>query len=202
MPPRRDRVVTIEAAAGEGLTLARLGGESGGMMFTTGVPVWEIAARTAVVYLALLLGLRLAGKREIGQMTPFDLVVILLVANAVQNAMVGPDTSLTGGLIAAAILILANYGLAAVREHVPWFQRAVEGVPTLLIHDGEFIADHLRQEHVDEQEVMMALREHGIDDPHEVRVAVLETDGSISVVPVTYEQPLQTRHRVRTRHHQ
>jgi len=149
-----------------------------------------------MVYVALLLGLRLAGKRELGQMTPFDLVVILLVANAVQNAMVGPDTSVTGGLIAAGVLIVGNYGVAEARERLPWLRRAVEGTPTLLINNGEFVTQHLRREGIDEDEVLMVIREHGVADVGEVRMAVLETDGSISIVPAD-AKAMRTRKHVR-----
>lgn len=152
-------------------------------MFHLQISGWSIAARTLIVYLALLLGLRLAGKRQLGQMTPFDLVVILLIANAVQNAMVGPDTSVTGGLIAAVVLIGGNYGIALAREHVPILKHAVEGTPTLLINDGQFVEAHLRREGIDEEEVLMAIREHGVGDISDVRLAVLEVDGSISIVP-------------------
>ncbi|HEX5367898.1 MAG TPA: YetF domain-containing protein [Dehalococcoidia bacterium] len=144
---------------------------------------WSIVARTALVYIALLLGLRLAGKRELGQMTPFDLVVILLIANAVQNAMVGPDTSLIGGLIAAAVLVGLNYVVAYARRPIPWLRRAVEGSPTLLINDGEIVDANLRREGIDVDEVLMAIREHGLAGPDNVKVAVLEVDGSISIVP-------------------
>jgi uncharacterized membrane protein YcaP (DUF421 family) len=132
-------------------------------VFDLQISGWSIAARTVIVYAALLLGLRLAGKRQLGQMTPFDLVVILLIANAVQNAMVGTDTSVTGGLIAAAVLIVGNYGIALARERVPLLRRAVEGTPTLLINDGKFVEEHLRREGLDEDEVMMAIREHAAD---------------------------------------
>ena len=152
-------------------------------MFDLQISGWSIAARTVVVYAALLLGLRLAGKRQLGQMTPFDMVVILLIANAVQNAMVGTDTSVTGGLIAAGVLIVGNYGIALARERVPLLRRAVEGTPTLLINDGKFVGEHLKREGLDEDEVMMAIREHGIADLSEVKLAVLEVDGSISIVP-------------------
>ena len=152
-------------------------------MFSLDVSGWSIVLRTVIVYVALLLGLRLAGKREMGQMTPFDLVVILLIANAVQNAMVGPDTSVTGGLIAAGVLIVGNYGVAEGRERLPWLRRAVEGTPTLLINDGKLVREHLRREGLDEDEVLMAIREHGVADVKDVRMAVLETDGSISIVP-------------------
>ena len=156
----------------------------------------NIVARTLIVYLALLAGLRLAGKRELGQMTPFDLVVILLIANAVQNAMVGPDTSVTGGLIAAGVLVSVNYGVAAARERLPWLRRAVEGTPTLLINDGRFVQEHLRREGLEEDEVLMAIREHGVADVKDVRIAVLETDGSISIVPVD-AGAMRTRRHVR-----
>jgi len=165
-------------------------------MFSLGINGWSIVGRTVIVYAALLVGLRLAGKRELGQMTPFDLVVILLIANAVQNAMVGSDTSLTGGLIAAGVLIVGNYGLAAARERLPWLRRAVEGTPTLLINDGKLVREHLRREGLDEDEVMMAIREHGVADVKDVRIAVLETDGSISIVPAD-AKAMRTRKHVR-----
>jgi uncharacterized membrane protein YcaP (DUF421 family) len=165
-------------------------------MFDLDVNGLSIVARTLIVYAALLAGLRLAGKRELGQMTPFDLVVILLIANAVQNAMVGPDTSVTGGLIAAGVLVTANYGVAAARERLPWLRRAVEGTPTLLINDGRFVQEHLRREGLEEDEVLMAIREHGVSDVQDVRMAVLETDGSISIVPVD-ASTMRTRRHVR-----
>jgi uncharacterized membrane protein YcaP (DUF421 family) len=101
--------------------------------------------------------------------------------------------------VAAAVLIVLNYLLALLRDHVPWLRRAVEGEPALLIHEGVLMEANLQREHVDREEVLMALREHGIDDPSEVRLAVLETDGSISVVPTAAAAPLRTRRHVRTR---
>ncbi|MBI4301342.1 MAG: DUF421 domain-containing protein [Chloroflexi bacterium] len=165
-------------------------------MFNLGVSGWIIAMRTFIIYVALLVGLHLAGKRELGQMTPFDLVVILLIANAVQIAMVGPDTSVTGGLIAAGVLVGINFGVAQARERVPWLRRAVEGSPTLLIDDGKFVLKHLIREGLNEDEVMMAIREHGIAEVTDVRMAVLETDGSISIVPAD-AKALRTRKHVR-----
>lgn len=171
-------------------------------MFQLQVPVLETVARTVIVYVLVLVGLRATGKREVGQMTPFDLVVVLLIANAVQNAMVGPDNSLTGGLIAAGVLLAANYLIAVASDRVPWLRRAVEGSPTLLVHDGQFITAHLRSEHVDPDEVLMAMREHGIDSIENVRLAVLETDGSISIVQGANDDAItHTRRRIRQRHH-
>jgi uncharacterized membrane protein YcaP (DUF421 family) len=152
-------------------------------MLELAIPAWNIALRTAAVYLVILVGLRLAGKREIGQMTVFDLVVLLLIANAVQNAMVGPDTSLAGGVLAAAILLVLNAGVARLRLRWPRLRRMIEGSPTLLVLHGEVIPDHLRREGLDQETLETALREHGVADVTGVEMAVLEIDGSISVVP-------------------
>ena len=143
----------------------------------------EIALRTLAVYLAILVGLRLAGKREIGQMTVFDLVVLLLIANAVQNAMVGPDTSLVGGILAAMVLLVVNAIVASLRLRWPRLRRWVEGTPTLLVLHGEVIPEHMRKEGIDEEALLTALREHGVAEISGVEMAVLEIDGSISVVP-------------------
>jgi uncharacterized membrane protein YcaP (DUF421 family) len=153
-------------------------------IFRLSVPAWDIILRTALVYLALLLGLRIAGKREIGQMTIFDLIVLLLIANAVQNAMVGPDFSLTGGVLAAAVLLVMNALLAWLRLRFPSLRKLVEGTPTLLILHGQLYSDHLRREGIDIDTLETALREHGITDRKDVEMAVLEIDGTISVVPV------------------
>jgi uncharacterized membrane protein YcaP (DUF421 family) len=153
-------------------------------MWSLALPAWDIVLRTAVVYLAILLGLRLAGKREIGQMTVFDLVVLLLIANAVQNAMVGPDTSLSGGVLAAVVLLVLNALVARLRLRWPALRRVVEGSPTVLVLRGEVITDHLRREGLDQDTLEAALREHGVAELSDVEMAVLEIDGSISVVPV------------------
>jgi uncharacterized membrane protein YcaP (DUF421 family) len=142
-----------------------------------------ILIRTLAVYLVVLIGLRLSGKREIGQMTVFDLVVLLLIANAVQNAMVGPDTSLIGGILAAVVLLVANAIVANLRLRWPRLRRLVEGTPTLLALHGEVIPQHMRREGIDEESLLAALREHGVAEISEVEMAVLEIDGSISVVP-------------------
>ncbi len=152
-------------------------------MLTLTIPAWNIVLRTAAIYLIVLIGLRLAGKREIGQMTVFDLVVLLLLANAVQNAMVGPDTSLVGGILAAIVLLVLNATVARLRLRWPRLRRLVEGTPTLLVLHGQVISDHLRREGVDQETLEAALREHGVADLSDVEMAVLEIDGSISVVP-------------------
>lgn len=152
-------------------------------IFQPGEPLFLTVLRTIVVYLALLIGLRLAGKREIGQMNVFDLVVLLLIANAVQNSMVGADTSVTGGILAAAVLLAANAIVAQLRLRLPWLRRWVEGTPTLLVLRGETLRTNLRREGLDEETLTAALREHGIASIGDVEMAVLEVDGTISVIP-------------------
>jgi uncharacterized membrane protein YcaP (DUF421 family) len=155
----------------------------GGTMFVMGTPAWEIVVRTLLVYLAVFFGLRLAGKRELGQMTVFDLVVILLIANAVQNAMVGADVSVQGGILAAIVLLAVNRAVAYLRLHRGFWGRLIEGTPTVLIENGELIEPHLRKERVEREELEMVMREHGVASLGEVQLAILETDGSISIVP-------------------
>jgi len=113
-------------------------------------------------------------------MTPFDLTLLLLLSNGVQNAMTGPDTSLIGGIVAACTLLLMNYFVAELSGGNRRFRRFIEGQPTLLIHDGAIISAHMAREHVSADELHRALREHGIADYKEVALAVLEIDGSIS----------------------
>jgi uncharacterized membrane protein YcaP (DUF421 family) len=170
-------------------------------VFDFGTPWWEIIVRTVVVYAALLVGFRLTGKRQIGQMAPFDLVLILLIANAVQNAMVGPDASLGGGLIAAAVLLIGNMVLARFRERIPFLRRVVEGDPAVLIADGKVQTETLRHEEIDINELQEAMREHGLASLSDVKMAVLEVDGTISIVPRGTET-IRTKRRFRQRHRQ
>lgn len=142
----------------------------------------EILIRTASIYLVVLIGVRLSGKREVGQMTPFDLTLLLLLSNAVQNAMTGPDTSLPGGIVAACTLLVMNYLIAEVSGFNRRFRRFVQGSPTLLIHDGQLLPSHLAREHLTVDEVERALREHGIASIKDVSLGVLEVDGSISAL--------------------
>lgn len=155
-------------------------------------------ARTGAVYLLVLVGVRLTGKREVGQMTPFDLTLLLLLSNSVQNAMTGPDTSLAGGAVAAVVLLGMNYVVGLLSGKSRRFRRVVEGSPSLLIHDGQLLMDNLKREHLTVDELMRALREHSIGSVGEVAIGVLEVDGSLSFLK-TDELPgdLRARHRSR-----
>jgi uncharacterized membrane protein YcaP (DUF421 family) len=160
----------------------------------------QIVARSLLVYVGVLVGLRLMGKRELGQMTVFDLVVILLIANAVQNAMVGPDVSIQGGLLAAGVLLAINRLVAALRVHSGVWGRLIEGTPTVLVQEGQFLEAALRKEGLERRQVEMAMREHGITSIERVRLAILETDGSISIVPEEARM-IRTRKHVRQIRH-
>lgn len=147
------------------------------------VPLWEIVVRTVIVYLAVLLLLRAGGKRELGQMSVIDLVVILVISNAVQNAMNAGDNSLTVGLVAASTLVGMNILLARTGQRLPFLSHLFHDEPTLLMQDGVVLEDNMASEHVTKEEIEMAAREHGIGDLTEVSEAVLEPDGSISIIP-------------------
>src|SRR6266480_1065914 len=152
-------------------------------VFGLTTPWWEIILRTAVVYVVVLFLLRVAGKRELGQMSPVDLVVILVIANAVQNAMTGGDNSLIGGIIAATTLVAVNTAFARIGHRVPYLQHLFESQPTPLVRRGKLIKRNLERENVEEDELLMAAREHGIEDMAGVESAYLERDGSISIIP-------------------
>jgi uncharacterized membrane protein YcaP (DUF421 family) len=157
----------------------------------------QIVLRTGVIYLLVLIGVRLSGKREVGQMTPFDLTLLLLLSNSVQNAMTGPDTSLMGGAVAAATLLLLNYGVAGVSGSNRRLRRLIEGEPSLLVHDGKIIESHMSRERVSMDELHRALREHGINSCEQVALAVLEVDGSISCLKYDEIKPDANTHLVR-----
>jgi uncharacterized membrane protein YcaP (DUF421 family) len=159
----------------------------------------EIALRTAVIYIVVLLGIRLSGKREVGQMTPFDLALLLLISNSVQNAMTGSDTSLLGGVVAAATLLILNYFIAEVSGGNRRFRKMIQGQPSLLVHDGQILMPHMTKEHVSMDELERALREHGIASYHDVALAVLEVDGSISCLKYDEINPNAHTHLARRR---
>jgi len=169
------------------------------MFFPGGHVLVQIVVRTGVIYLLVLIGVRLSGKREVGQMTPFDLTLLLLLSNSVQNAMTGPDTSLMGGAVAAFTLLILNYFVAELSGFNRRFRRLVQGQPSLLVHDGRIIESHLAKEHVSMDELHRALREHGINSVDQVALSVLEVDGSISCLKYDEIKPDASTHLVRRR---
>jgi uncharacterized membrane protein YcaP (DUF421 family) len=150
-----------------------------------------------VVYVALLVALRVFGKREVGQFTLYDLVFVLLVANALQPAMTGPDYSVTGGLVLIVALVAANYVVGRLNR-VPALRRILEPAPSVLIKNGKIVRATLQREGMTEDELETAIREHGVDDLKEVDLGVLEPDGSISIVP-SESKARRSRRKVRFR---
>jgi uncharacterized membrane protein YcaP (DUF421 family) len=143
----------------------------------------EVALRVAVIYLFLVIVLRISGKREVGQLSILELIVVLLISDAVQNSMVGENTTVWGGMVAVLMLLGLDYALSMVTQRSRRVRRAIEGEPRLLIRDGQLLPKALREEGVDANDVRAAIRAHGFTRIEEIRMAVLETNGSISVIP-------------------
>jgi uncharacterized membrane protein YcaP (DUF421 family) len=152
-------------------------------LFDLAMPWWEFVLRAVVVYVVLLAMIRISGKRTMGQFTPFDVLLIVLLGNAVQNSLLGADQSLFGGLLLAAVLITINWivGLISARSQVA--ERVIEGAPVVLARDGQLFHRVLRRELVSENDFNEALRQNGELTMEDVALALLETDGRISVVP-------------------
>jgi uncharacterized membrane protein YcaP (DUF421 family) len=148
--------------------------------------------RTIAVYLFLVLALRLAGKRELAQLNSFDLVVLLLLSNTVQNAIIGPDNSLLGGLLGAAVLLAANYTTVRLGFQHPTLARALEGTPTPLVQDGTMLDDNLRRYLITREELMAAIRRQGGRNLQDIEV-VLEASGALTVEQHHHIQELLER---------
>ncbi len=151
-----------------------------------------------LIYAGLLIALRIFGKREVGQFTLYDLVFILLVANALQPAITGPDTSLTGGFVLIVALVGMNY-IVGKLDNMPRFHRLFTPAPAVIVKDGKCLLDVMKREGVDQDEVEMSMREHGVMDMKDVQLAVLEPDGTISIVPTSVAMT-RTKHRIRYHH--
>ncbi len=167
-----------------------------------------IVLRTLIVYFAFLIGLRLLGTRALGQATMIDLVLLLLISNAVQNAMIGPDTSITGGLVSALTLLGANYGVARLSDIYPQLRRLTAGEPVVLVRNGHVVVQTCAHSRVTSEDIEESVREHGFANLRDVRLAVLEIDGSISVVgkdaqpvSISAQTVKAQRHRRRIRGH-
>ena len=151
-------------------------------MWMLGAPPLELVIRAALIYLVFFGALRLFGKREIGQFTLFDLALVLLAANALQPAITGPDSSITGGLIVILTVFTLNRGVAVLRVRSPFIRRLLEFGPTVIGRDGAWFLPELVRQGLDLVDVEAALREHGLDAVEQMKLATLEADGSISVV--------------------
>lgn len=152
-------------------------------LFALGIPVAEKLVRTLCVYGFLLVGLRLAGKRELGQLNPFDLVVLLLLSNTLQNAIIGNDDSLLGGIVGASALLLLNWIVVRYLYSHPAIARMFEGDPDVLIDKGRVKNTRLKRELITTSELEAAARRQGIDGLHQVESCRLEVGGALTFVP-------------------
>jgi uncharacterized membrane protein YcaP (DUF421 family) len=150
-------------------------------MWNMAIPWWEFLVRAAIVYVFLIVLLRLSGKRQVGQLAPFDLVLLLVLSNAVQNSMNGGDNSVVGGMISAATLVALNWGLGLATYKSKRLERFIEGRPQIVVHDGHVYRDVMEREKLTQHELDAALRAAGCATLTEVHFAVLENNGQISV---------------------
>lgn len=151
-------------------------------MWEMSLPWWHFVVRGVIVYGFLLVLLRMTGKRQVGQLAPFDLILLLVLSNAVQNAMTGGDNSVPGGLITAATLVGVNWVVGYATFRSKWLEAIVEGRPVVLVHDGRVDERALRRMQLTHHELAGALRAAGVASPEKVLAAVLENNGSITVV--------------------
>ena len=157
-------------------------------------PMLIIVFRTLAVYLFMILAIRFFGKKELAQLSVIDLVFILLISNSVQNAMVGPDSSLTGGLIAAGSLFLANFTLKRLFYKSKSFSKLLQGESLLLIYEGTANVENCKKAQITIEELEAAVREHGAKDIQNVDLAILEVDGNISVISSEFQSRSKVAH--------
>jgi len=149
-------------------------------MFALGVPLAEKILRPIIVYVFLIIGLRVSGKRELAQLNPFDLIVLLMLSNTVQNAIIGNDNSVSGGLIGAASLLAVNYLVIRFLYDHRKLDQLVEGSPDVLIENGKIHELKLKRELITKEELAAAARKQGFDSLSEVHQCVLEPGGTLS----------------------
>lgn len=160
-------------------------------------PYLDIIIRSACVYLFMVIALRIFGKKELSQLNTADVILILLISNSVQNAMVGNDTSLSGGLAAAIVLFIINFGLKKLMYKFPKFSSFIEHKPEILIHNGKMDFKILGRLNITSEELQEAIREHGVEHFTDVKLAMLEVDGNISII--SGEKNLRQTHYKRTK---
>ena len=145
-------------------------------------PYLHVIISTAVIYIFITVAIRIFGKKELAQLSVLDLVFVLLISNAVQNAMVGSDTTLQGGILAAITLFLLNYAFKHLLFRSQRLTKLMEGEPLILVSEGKVNDKNLRDMQITTDELLEAIREHGVKGIHEVNLAILEVDGNISIL--------------------
>jgi uncharacterized membrane protein YcaP (DUF421 family) len=156
--------------------------------------VLMIILRPAIIYLVIIFGIRIFGKKELSQLSVIDLVFILLISNAVQNAMVGENLTLWGGIVAALTLFVVNYAFKNIFLKSKKISELIQGSPLMLVYHGKVLQKHLKESRLSHDELEAAIREHGVENIEDVDLAVLEVDGNISVLSDQFRK-VTTRHR-------
>ncbi len=167
-------------------------------------PLLDVVLRSVAVYIFIVLAIRIFGKKELAQLSVIDLVFILLISNAVQNAMVGSDTSLLGGVVAALALFLTNFIFKKILFRSNKISELIQGKAILLAYEGKLLPENLKLAEITEVEIDAAAREHGVESIREVKLAILEVDGNISIVSMdfgnkTSHQTNKTKHKLKGR---
>jgi uncharacterized membrane protein YcaP (DUF421 family) len=161
-------------------------------MWQLSISWWELILRAIIIYAFLLITLRVTGKRQIGQLSPFDLVLLLVLSNAVQNAINGGENSVLGGIISAATLVALNYFVGFATFKSKKFETLVQGRPEMLIHNGKIYHDVMNRQQLTHHELNSALRAAGCSCIEEVHFAIIEVDGQITVQPKDRSNPPAT----------
>lgn len=159
-------------------------------------PYLEIIGRSIIVYLFIIVGIRVFGKKELSQLSIIDLVFILLISNSVQNAMVGPDNTLIGGIVAAMSLFLVNFLFKQILFKEKKISTFIQGSPVMLIHNGKILEENLKKEKITLDELSAAVREHGVEKIEDVNLAILEVDGNISILSDNFHKSSKRRRRI------
>ncbi len=159
-------------------------------------PYLEIILRSVVVYVVIVIGIRIFGKKELSQLSIIDLVFILLISNSVQNAMVGPDSTLQGGLIAAGSLFVVNFLLKQLLFRQKSISSFIQGDPVMLILHGNVIEKNLQREKITLEELEAVVREHGVETIDDVSLAILEVDGNISILSDSFKKHTKRKRKI------
>lgn len=155
--------------------------------------ILDVLIRSVIIYLFVIIAIRIFGKKELSQLNVIDLVFILLISNSVQNAMVGNNTSLAGGITAASALFLLNFVLKNLLFKSKKISEFFQGDPIMLVYSGKVSKEHLEKTGISMDELMEAVREHGVKKLSEVNLAVLELDGNISVLSENFQRKTTRR---------
>jgi uncharacterized membrane protein YcaP (DUF421 family) len=151
-------------------------------MFENQTPLLEVVVRVSLIYVALMVFVRFAGKREVGQLGPLDFLAMLLLSETVSPALTAQDTSLTAAVVAAVTLLVLTAVVGRLTYHSPLLERLIDGTPVRIIADGSVVEDALRRERISPQELAIALRKEGVESPRDVEAAYVEPTGRVTVL--------------------